>query len=564
MNIEKLSVEQRYALDKFKHGENLFITGPGGTGKTTLIKNLLESAKVDKKTIQVCALTGCAAVLLNCGARTIHSWSGIRLARGEKHKIIDSVLKSRRLVSNWKKAKVLVIDEISMMSKKIFEILNEIGKRTRLSPLPFGGIQLIFTGDFFQLPPVGNQDEPDTDEFCFESAYWNQIFKPENHIELTTIFRQNDKEYIDILSEIRRGELSEKNIKILEKYVGRNYEENSGTSSVKGFVPTKIFPTRVKADYVNSTMFQKLDEDEYQFEFNIKTDCKTILDTGKLFTPEQSLKCERMTQQEHEYEIENLSNNTPCERLLKLKKGAIVLCRVNIDVEHGICNGSQGVITKIIDQGLTTLIEVKFTNGITKIIEPHYWQSDEYPKIAIKQYPLCLAWAMTIHKIQGATLDMAEIDIGSSVFEYGQTYVALSRVRSLNGLYLSAFDPKKIRTNPIVIEFYKKIPKLDLSMKLQAIRNCEESAQFGASRSASGGERLEHGCERSEQKCSDSVTAKKFEYENIFKEFELKTEDFGASRSASGCERLEHGCERSEQKCSITEKERANIKIIKL
>jgi ATP-dependent DNA helicase PIF1 len=458
MNIENLSPEQKYALHKFKLGENLFITGPGGTGKTTLIRHLIDSAKEDKKNVQVCALTGCAAVLLNCGARTIHSWSGIKLARGEPKNIIDTVLRSKRLLKNWKSTKVLIVDEVSMMSKKIFNILNEIGKRARLSQLPFGGIQVIYTGDFFQLPPVGNNmDDPGTEDFCFESEEWNHVFKKENHIELTTIFRQRDLDYIEVLNEIRRGDLSEKNSKLLETYVGREYVNTENTR----FIPTKIFPTRVKADYVNTMMFKRLDEDEYHFEFTIKTDCKTMLDSGKLFTPEQTIKCERMTQQEGEYELENLKNNTSCEQLLKLKKGANVLCRVNIDIESGICNGSQGIITRIEERGNAAIIEVKFTNGLTRIIEPHWWQSEEFPCIAIRQYPLSLSWAMTIHKIQGATLAMAEMDIGNAIFEYGQTYVALSRIQSLNGLYLSAFNPKKIRSNPKVIEFYNNIPKID-------------------------------------------------------------------------------------------------------
>ena len=138
------------------------------------------------------------------------------------------------------------------------------------------------------------------------------------------------------------------------------------------------------------------------------------------------------------------------------------MCTVNIDMESGICNGSQGVVINMIENpkisGDFTPV-VKFSNGLIRTIQKHYWQSDEYPSIAVGQYPLILAWALTIHKIQGATMSMAEIDIGFSIFEYGQTYVALSRIQSLDGLYLSAFNPDRIRTNPKVIEFYKNIPK---------------------------------------------------------------------------------------------------------
>jgi ATP-dependent DNA helicase PIF1 len=456
---DTLSPEQQYAFEKFKKGENVFITGPGGSGKSKLIQHLVSYSKNTNKSIQVCALTGCAAVLLKCGGKTIHSWSGIKIARGDRNLIIDQVLKSSRLKKQWKNIKVLIIDEVSMMSEKIFDLLDEIGKRTRYSVLPFGGIQLVFCGDFFQLPPVGTYGEPDTERFCFESPLWLKTFPLNNHIELETIFRQTDPLYIKILSQIRRGYLDEENAEILKKYVKREYDE----TKCGGITPTKLFPIKIKVDGLNNSMFSKLDEDEYQFECCIKKNCKTNLETGKLLTPEEYIKCEKMTEKDKEMEINYLTNNTPCLQLLTLKKGASVLCTANIDIDNGICNGSQGKIIDIIEKGETTLIVVGFTNGCIRNIEPHFWQSDEYPCIAIGQYPLCLAWALTIHKIQGATLAMAEIDIGNSVFEYGQTYVALSRIQSLDGLYLSAFEPQRIRANPKVVAFYNNIPKVDYS-----------------------------------------------------------------------------------------------------
>jgi ATP-dependent DNA helicase PIF1 len=128
-------------------------------------------------------------------------------------------------------------------------------------------------------------------------------------------------------------------------------------------------------------------------------------------------------------------------------------------MDNQICNGAQGIIIDILEDGLFPIIVVKFSNGIVKRIIHHFWQSEEYPTIAVGQYPLILAWALTIHKIQGATMKLAEIDIGTSIFEYGQTYVALSRIQSLDGLYLSAFQPQKIRANPTVVEFYNRIQK---------------------------------------------------------------------------------------------------------
>uniref|UniRef100_A0A6C0B341 AAA+ ATPase domain-containing protein n=1 Tax=viral metagenome TaxID=1070528 RepID=A0A6C0B341_9ZZZZ len=459
---DTLSPEQNFAFEKFKRNENLFITGPGGTGKTKLIKHLVQYAKEINRRLQVCALTGCAAVLLNCNARTIHSWSGIKLAKGDRDRIVESVVKNKRSVKTWKSVDVLIIDEISMMSKKIFNILDEVGKRARNSSQPFGGIQMIFTGDFFQLPPVGNEDDEDSDKFCFESSLWIQTFKSENHIQLTTIFRQKDPLFVDMLSQIRKGKLNKDCIEILRKHLNRPYDTT-------GLVPTKLFPIRSKVDYVNSMMFSKIDEDEYEFEHSVLDNCKTYSDSGKAIPADILLKCMRITQQEKEYEIENILNNSPCSRILRLKKGASVLCTVNIDMENEICNGSQGLILDIYDKDTSTIVVVKFSNGHVKHIGPHLWQSEEFPSIAIKQYPLCLAWALTIHKIQGATLALAEVDIGDSVFEYGQTYVALSRVQSLDGLYLSAFKPERIRANPKVLAFYDSIMPLDLSITLDPI-----------------------------------------------------------------------------------------------
>jgi ATP-dependent DNA helicase PIF1 len=455
-----LSVEQSYALNQFKLGKNIFVTGPGGTGKTKLIHHLVEYAKSNSKNIQVCAMTGCAAILLNCGARTIHSWSGIRTAKGSHDTIINSILRNKNTVNAWRKIQILVVDEISMMSEKIFNVLNEIGKRTRKSILPFGGIQLVFTGDFYQLPPVPTAGEPETERFCFESNHWFSAFPIENHIQLKTMFRQKDPIYIDILLQIRNGELTKENKEILQKYVKREYNPEQHN----GCVLTKLFPVRNKADFVNNAQFSKIQEKEYNFQCDIKTNCYTFIENNKPISLELLTKTTTLSQNEIQYEIDNLINNTSCSQTLSLKIGTAVMCTVNIDMESGICNGSQGIVTHFIENPKISgdfIPVVKFSNGVVKTIQKHYWQSDEYPTIAVGQFPLVLAWALTIHKIQGATMTMAEIDIGFSIFEYGQTYVALSRIQSLDGLYLSAFNPDRIRTNPKVIEFYKNIPNIE-------------------------------------------------------------------------------------------------------
>ena len=156
-----------------------------------------------------------------------------------------------------------------------------------------------------------------------------------------------------------------------------------------------------------------------------------------------------------------------------MKVGALVMCTMNIDLENGICNGSQGIISEISETEYGPIPTVIFSNGKSRQMNIHWTQSEEYPCIAVGQIPLCLAWALTIHKIQGATLDMAEIDIGSQIFECGQTYVALSRLRSLQGLYLSAFNPERIKINPQVKQYYSEIPEHDYIIKEESLKSNE-------------------------------------------------------------------------------------------
>ena len=157
----ELSFEQQLAFNKYVEGHNIFITGPGGTGKSVLIKKIQQHAQEEQgKTVSVCALTGCAAILLDCGARTVHSWAGIGIANGDNTAIINRVMKSSFKKRAWYETDILIVDEVSMMSQKMFELLDALGRNIRKSKsyLPFGGIQVIFSGDFYQLPPVGDME----------------------------------------------------------------------------------------------------------------------------------------------------------------------------------------------------------------------------------------------------------------------------------------------------------------------------------------------------------------------------------------------------------------------
>jgi ATP-dependent DNA helicase PIF1 len=444
-----LSEEQKYAIEQFKLGKNLFLTGPGGTGKTLLIKEFVKESQKANKVIQVCALTGCASVLLGLGARTIHSWSGIKLAKGDPNKVVETTMKNRYIKKSWVSTDILVIDEVSMMSHKILNILEEIARRMRRNPRVFGGLQVIFCGDFYQLGPIGDTNEPDSKDYCFESPKWFEIFPKENHIQLHTIFRQKDEKYIQILNEIREGNLTEENKELLKTYVKRPFDESEHNHCYL----TKLFPIKSRVDHINQLMFDKIEEPIQQYEMETRTNLVANIDTGKPIEQYLIEKCAEMSHHEQQQEIERLITNSNLTKDLQLKKGAAVMCLTNFDLERGICNGSQGIILEFIGR----VPKVQFSNGIIQAIPIHYIQSEEYPCIAVGQYPLCLAWAMTIHKMQGATLEMAQIDIGNAIFEYGQTYVALSRIKSLEGLYLSEFQAHRIRTNPKVQRFYSAL-----------------------------------------------------------------------------------------------------------
>jgi ATP-dependent DNA helicase PIF1 len=425
----ELSLEQQQALTYFKAGQNLFLTGPGGSGKTALIKVFLEHCKANGKKIQVCALTGCAAVLLNCQAKTIHSWAGIGLASDTLDRLIHKVALNKYKAANWQKIDVLVIDEVSMMSQKIFEILDGIGKKTRKNTQPFGGLQLVFSGDFYQLPPVNVLAETGNDAtaaaFCFESPLWAATFP--HAIQLQKIFRQTDAAYTTILNQIRVGKLYKSALAVLTPHIGKPLPET--------FKPTILLPRRRDAETINLTQLAQLTGEEHTYKLALVGDAK------------------KATAEQKQMEYNFLTNNIMAEKSLVLKKGAQVMCIANILTDGAaepIVNGSQGLVVDF-SGGLPV---VQFNNGVRKTMEYHVWNSETHPALGVKQIPLIYAWAITIHKAQGVSLEMAQIDAGSSIFECGQTYVALSRIKSLAGLYLTAFDPQKIKVNRKVQEFY--------------------------------------------------------------------------------------------------------------
>ena len=435
----ELSLEQEQAMTAFQEGRNMFMTGPGGTGKTALIRKMVDHCKSTGKKVQVCALTGCAAVLLNCQAKTVHSWAGIGLANGPNDLIVKRVATNKYKAANWKKNNVLIIDEVSMMSQKIFEILDSIGKQVRKDPRPFGGLQIVFSGDFYQLPPVDDKqnEDPSASAFCFESPLWSSTFP--HVVQLKKIFRQTDDLYTGILNQIRVGKLFKSALDTLTPHIGKVLPDT--------FVPTILLPRRRDAELINAAELEKLPSEKKVYSL---TKAEMLPEKAQAQVQAPPINAE---QREMEYNF--LMNNIMADKEIVLKKGTQVMCIANIDMESAepIVNGSQGIVIDFVGN----LPLVQFNSGARRTVGYHTWNSETVPSIGVKQIPLIYAWAITIHKAQGVSLDMAQIDAGSNIFECGQTYVALSRIKSLQGLYLTAFNPQKIKVNKKVQEYYKTL-----------------------------------------------------------------------------------------------------------
>jgi ATP-dependent DNA helicase PIF1 len=448
--LDRLCEEQKIAARKFCKRENLFISGPGGTGKSYWIKTMLRILQKNNVYMPVCALTGCAAILLG-NAKTVHSTFGLGQMKGKKEEIIKKAINNRRVVKRLKKITGIIIDEVSMMSCYMIEIIEEIMRGIKKNSDLWGGIQVIFLGDFYQLPPVCTNNNLPESQFCFESPIWKETFTTRNHILFTTMHRQKDPVYQKILNEVRVGNLSEESIEILSQ---RQQQELPIDAM------TRLYPKNHIVSRVNQTKYNQLETEETSFTIQPVSNLTNYVETGKEIPFRELFEYQKASKYDIENETNRLIRDAPAESLLELKIGAPVMCTMNIDLENGICNGSQGKVIEFRNTPeLGKLPVVRFNNGKTIEMKPYCWQSCENPTLGVKQIPLRLCWAMSIHKSQGSSMDMVAMDLGGEIFEYGQSYVALSRVRTLEGVYLQGLKPERICANPKVLEFYDNIVK---------------------------------------------------------------------------------------------------------
>lgn len=441
--FDLLTTEQRSAINYLLSGNSLFLTGGGGVGKSFLISTIYKEypalkRELAKKTnpdgvpklprIQVCALTGCAALLLGNRAKTIHSWAGVGLGKEDVPTLQRKIRRNAKAMRNWLCTDLLIIDEISMMTPDLFDKLNELAKRLRANKLPFGGIQVLLVGDFYQLPPVRKGDEPY--KFVFESDAWKEVIGAA--VELTEIHRQKDPVFHKILNEARHATLSRESCEILESCRGKDRS--------KGHIkPTLIFPRRAEVDLINRENLRALEGRHYTYKAGLAYDGKIpagFSETNEDFTRKLSL-----------YDSDSSYNKE-----LVLAMNAQVMMVANIDPDAGLVNGSRGIVVGFCSG--TDLPIVEFANGLRRTVGTHAWPIEDFEFVARTQIPLRLAYATTIHSSQGSSLDSALVDIGSGIFEYGQAYVALSRCRSLEALYVYDFTPTAFKVHPKVREFY--------------------------------------------------------------------------------------------------------------
>jgi ATP-dependent DNA helicase PIF1 len=357
-------------------------------------------------------MTGCAAVVLNCDAITLHSWAGIGrvTSRIPKEEIANKVAKNFFKKKNWAKTRVLIVDEISMMSKWFFELLDMIGKRVRKSTAMFGGIQLVFSGDFYQLPPVGDQFDKDTSSYCFKSDLWREAFPKSQEIELVTSFRhKNDKEYDDMLRELRVGKLSEKSIKYIKHIMNETKREKEYPNEIH------LFSTNREVDEYNMMIHNSIPGEEYVYRMErvYMSDAEMC---KKGYTKE-------MVDKEFDYLIKSLVVN----EVERFKIGSTVMSIINKYDDDGrliLCNGSMGIVVAISMDGYP-IIEVESDGKKTQHEMTRAEWSSDIMDIKVTQVSIKSSKGQTVHKSQGST--KSGVLMGEIGKEVGESYVGMSR-----------------------------------------------------------------------------------------------------------------------------------------
>jgi len=399
---------QDRALEILKSGVNVFLTGEPGAGKTHTVNRFVEWMRMQGKQYAITASTGIAAT--HIGGTTIHSWAGMGIKRKISENAIATLQSNEFTMRRICSPRVLIIDEISMLDATFIDNLDYVLQEVRQSPLPFGGMQVIFVGDFFQLPPVVKEGEM---RFAFESDSWKSAAPQVCY--LTEQHRQSDGEFLDILSSMRAGTITEAHKARLAAAIKEPEDQPE----------TCLFTHNVDVDRVNDVELGRIEGEAHSFR----------MESGGV-----------------PFLVERLKSSCLAPETLMLKVGATVMF-VRNNFEEGYVNGTIGHVVAFNGYGYP-VVETK--DGRRIVPEMAEWKIEEHGRSVahIRQIPLRLAWAITVHKSQGMSLDAASVDL-SRAFECGQGYVAISRVRTLEGLHLEGINEKAFEMHPKVVEMDK-------------------------------------------------------------------------------------------------------------
>lgn len=394
-----MNPEQQLALDDVLKGKNIFITGGAGVGKSYLVNKIVDASP---KNIGVCAMTGCAALLIN-GA-TLHSYLAIGLAVDTPKTLANKIKKFVTVIQRIQELDILLIDEVSMLSDELFEKVYEFLQIVRKNNKPFGGVQMIFVGDPFQLAPVNGN-------YCFLSKLWENI---KVHTLKTNMRQAGDQPFKDLLDRVRFGGCSKEDLEVLKQLKKTTFPE--------GIIPTKLYSKNINVDIINIRELDKIQEEGMEY---VTT-----------YMSEHSKKWAT-------------SNKIPEKSTFKV--GAQVMCTRNIPL-LGLVNGSRGVVTCLHKNGVT----IKLLSGEIVKLDIISVSPFDNPYIGVNYLPLKLAWAVTIHSSQGMTIDALEVDLGKDIFAPGQAYTGLSRAKSLSTVRVTSVLASSFVTSPEVLDFVKK------------------------------------------------------------------------------------------------------------